>query len=157
MDELIVKLKTMKYFSSKEQETEVEKIITSLGIKYTYQPNGTQKYPDFRLSFESNDVDLECKSSALRIPMWNCSYPKKDTLYVFSSKIENSTFVFFGCEVVSEEISAIYEEYAKKHKDLQIEINNKLSNVNNPYKMKIFARNMFTQAQPFRKMEFKPN
>jgi adenine-specific DNA-methyltransferase len=146
MNNFIKKLKSMSYASSKNQEIQVENILKELKIDYVYQPNGTQKFPDFHIP--KLKIDLECKSSIGKIPMWNCTYPKKEALYVFSSKAEKKTFVFFGDEIISEEISKIYEEYSIKHKQLQNEINEKLSKIDNKYKMKVFARNMFTQGAP---------
>lgn len=147
MNILIKKLKSMKYASSKAQELQVENILKELNIKYTYQPNGTQRFPDFYI--EDYNIELECKSSIGKTPMWNCSYPKKDAIYVFSSKSEKQTFVFYGREIVNEEVAKIYEEYSKKHKELQNEINEKLLKIpENTYKMKVFARNMFTQSAP---------
>lgn len=147
MENFIEKLKSIKYHSGLEFEKKVKCLLESLDITFTYQPNGTQRYPDFYL--KDFDINLECKSSATDKPMWNCTYPKKRGLYAISCKKLNQCVVKFGEEIVSEDISKIYEEYASKHKALEREINDKLSKIDNNYNMRVYARNMYTQELGF--------
>jgi tRNA1(Val) A37 N6-methylase TrmN6 len=147
MELFIEKLKNIKYYSGLEFEKKVKLLLESLNIKFIYQPNGTQRFPDFYLS--EFDINLECKSSANDKPMWNCTYPKKGSLYAISCKKLDQCIVKFGEDIVTEDISKIYEEYASKHKSLEKEINDKLSKVSNNYKMRVYARNMYIQETGF--------
>ena len=148
MNNLLKELKKIQYLSGVDLEHKVEEILKKNNIDFLYQPNGTQRYPDFRLPVLK--LDLECKSSVGDKPMWNCTYPKQKTLYVISSKKLKSTMVMYGSDIISQEVSEIYEEYSSKHKLLEKEINEKLSKIeNNKYGMKIFARNMFVQSIGF--------
>lgn len=144
MENLIKQLENLPYYSGNNLEKQVNNILVKNNIKFYYQPNGIQKFPDFYLI--DYDLNLECKSSHNTKPMWNCSYPKLESLYVISSKKLNKTIVMFGKEIVTQDVIDIYEEYQQKHKELVMNLNEKLLNLdNNKYKMKIFARNMFTQ------------
>lgn len=161
MEALVQNIKKLPYFSGELFEKKILEILKEHNIRYEYQPNGSQKFPDFILPDYS--ISLECKSSIGTKPMWNCSYPKLDSIYVFSSKKLNKTLVFFGKELVTQEIIEIYEEYSKKHKILAEEINNKLLRIqDNNYGMKVYPRNMFTQTIGFDKTledytkEYKP-
>lgn len=151
MENVLAKIKNLKYLSGEVLELKVYDILKDSELKFKYQPNGKQAFPDFFI--EDFNLDLECKSSASAKPMWNCTYPKKDALYIFSSKKLSKTLVIRGSEIVSDEISEIYEEYASKHKLLQVEINSKLDKVSNKYNMKVFARNMFVQNTGFSAQE----
>jgi hypothetical protein len=135
------------YTAGEKLELKVKEILENSKINYAYQPNGKQAFPDFYL--KDYGVQVECKSTVISKPMWNCTYPKKDALYIFSSKKLSKTLVMYGSDIITDEISKIYEEYASRHKLLQVEINAKLEKIPNKYGMKIFARNMFVQSIGF--------
>jgi hypothetical protein len=147
MEQLLETLRDLPYTAGEELELKVKEILENSMINYTYQPNGKQAFPDFYL--KDYDVQVECKSTVISKPMWNCTYPKKDALYIFSSKKLSKTLVMYGSAIITDEISKIYEEYASRHKLLQVEINSKLEQIPNKYGMKIFARNMFVQSIGF--------
>ena len=82
-------------------EKQVESLLKKHKIRYKAQPNGSQKFPDFRLL--DYELDLECKSSANYKPMWNRGIPRPDALYIITCKKLNRTNIFFGKYVLSKE------------------------------------------------------
>jgi len=84
-----------------QHENQIEELLKKYEIKYEPQPNGSQAFPDFYLP--DQDLNLECKSTANYAPMWNCSLPRPDGLYILCSKKLNKTNMFFGKYVLSEE------------------------------------------------------
>jgi len=84
-----------------QHENQIEELLKKYEIEYEPQPNGSQSFPDFYLP--DQDLNLECKSTANYAPMWNCSLPRPDALYILCSKKLNKTNMFFGKYVLSEE------------------------------------------------------
>ena len=83
-------------------EKQVMALLDKFGYKYVWQPNGSQKSPDFRVTLESGKtVDIECKSSKQTFPTYNGGLPKEGVVYIFSSKKYNETTIFFADDVVS--------------------------------------------------------
>jgi hypothetical protein len=163
------KISEMKYasntFKDKRHEQNVEDILKDAGFKkveriedvgsdgfyYIPQPNGSQSPPDFRVVANGESVDIECKSCKNGYkPMWNASYPKDDTVYVFTNRKDNNTMVFFGNKIVTPQVKAIYDDYIEQNKQLEKVFNqrlNALSVEQNPYRMRVYARNMFVQTR----------
>jgi hypothetical protein len=75
-------------------EKQVESLLKKHKIRYKAQPNGSQKFPDFRLL--DYELNLECKSSVGYKPMWNRGLPRPDALYIITCKKLNRTNIFFG-------------------------------------------------------------
>ncbi|NBP00062.1 MAG: hypothetical protein EBU90_08005 [Proteobacteria bacterium] len=121
------------------------------GYWYIKQPNGSQQPPDFRVGFEDKTMDIECKSCKTGYkPMWNASFPESNTIYVFTNKRNNETILFTGDQIVTPEVKAIYEKYKRLNKELHKQINqelNALPTTANPYRMNVYARNMFVQTR----------
>ena len=84
-----------------QHEKQVESVLKKHKIRYKAQPNGSQKFPDFRLL--DYELDLECKSSSGYKPMWNRGIPRPDALYIITCKKLNQTNIFFGEYVLSAE------------------------------------------------------
>jgi hypothetical protein len=108
-------LKELKDFPYKENlnNHKHEKAVCNLldtkykSIKYEYQPNGSQRYPDFHFIEDgkgplNQDLDLKsCKNSGK--PMFNSGMPHSDGLYVFTTKKYGNT-LFFGEDILSESV-----------------------------------------------------
>jgi hypothetical protein len=139
-------VKYNKYQTNNEKS--VEKVLDKLGVDYIKQPNGCQMAPDFRVAIENKTIDIECKSSKTHYtPMWNSTYPDNKTLYLFSNQRDNKTIVFNGSAVMTRPVETIYKEYTENLKKLQKETNEKLNKIENPYKMRVYARKMFSQGR----------
>ena len=96
-------------------EQQVEALLIKHGIKYKAQPNGIQNSPDFRVYLaDDTTVDIECKSSKQAFPTYNGGLPKKDVVYIFSSKKYDETTIYFAQDVVSDAKRDLYAEYLEK-------------------------------------------
>lgn len=101
MINFLMDVKKLPYKSNSQQnpehENQVEDLLKKWGISYKAQPNGPQSFPDFHLV--DYNLDLECKSSKGRNPMWNRGVPKPDALYIISSESLSRTTFFWGRDV----------------------------------------------------------
>ena len=79
---------------------------------YEYQPNGSQLPPDFIIYYEKinsepiticNKIKIECKSSKNNKPVWNCSIPDEDTIYVYYDTQKKLVYIFYGDEIITKE------------------------------------------------------
>lgn len=148
-------------FTSKNHEESVRSVIETSGFRnnhtkilshsdYTYQPNGSQNPPDFSLNYRGKIYNIECKSSKkIKKPMWNCSIPDKDTLYIFS--IPDSNILFFGDWIIDEKSRMEMESYIEESKLLAKKYNNRLLKLDNEYKWNVRFRKMFEQNTVFDK------
>lgn len=146
-------LSTIKYQKTNtgcHHENKIAKAFGKHDIEFEKHPNGTHRFPDFRIKLgeDFTEYDVECKSSKSNyIPLWNCTYPQKEAIYIFTNKKHNETLVFSGNEIITDKISTVFEEYKIKHKELAALCNKKLQKLKNPYGLKIYPRNMFTQSK----------
>jgi hypothetical protein len=137
--QVIDDIKELEYLPGIMLEKSVKAILDKYDVAYHYQPNGTQAYPDFYLT--EYGLDLECKSSKNDKPMWNCTYPKKNTMYVISCSGMDKCIVILGKYMITDEIVSIYEEYTKRHRELAEELNKKLSKIeDNNFGMRIYRK-----------------
>jgi hypothetical protein len=96
-------------------EQQVEALLIKHKLKYQAQPNGIQNSPDFRVYLaDGSTVDVECKSSQQAYPTYNGGLPKKDVVYIFSSKKYDETTIYFAQDVVSDAKRDLYAEYLDK-------------------------------------------
>lgn len=113
-------------FKDKKHENSVKKIIENFGLKETNnndeitilknknninksvdelvgrflfleQPFGSQQSPDFIVCINGFIIWIECKSGKNKIT-WNSGFPRKDILYVFTCKKNNTTTLFLGSQ-----------------------------------------------------------
>ena len=171
--QFITKINSLNYgkntLTSVGHEDNLEKLFIDLGLQklektktklqlqsqfnfsFIKHPNGTQNTPDFRVNINNKIINIECKSCQSKYkPMWNASYPSEDTIYIYTNKKDNKTIIFLGTEIVQPKVKKILEEYKLLNKKLHNEINKKLNdllNEENPYRMNVYARNMFVQTK----------
>ena len=169
--ELIKSFKDLKYsdntFNSKAHEQSVENIIINSGFTlktkleptknycYLNQPNGSQNPPDFRVFDNKYYIDIECKSKKTGYkPMWNCSIPDSSTFYIFTNQKDNETLIIEGKHITTPILEKHLNEYKEATKLLENQHNKILKNLNeidNPYNISVYARNMFVQNKHFDK------
>lgn len=117
-------------------------------IYFIRNPNGSQAPPDFLiLSVGSKPVKLECKSSKTLKPVWNCSLPSKDTIYVFYSSKVNASFVFRSHHIIKDDVIISLNELVEKINKLCKEYN-KLMLPKSP-SFSYYNRKMFNQLVAF--------
>ena len=75
MVDLLTRLKNLPWANGDDHEARVGEILDEYGIDYTYQPNGTQNFPDYEIPTRWGTINLECKSSQNAKPMYNSDQP----------------------------------------------------------------------------------
>ena len=98
MKKILDEILSLGYYSGKKLEKAVEEILIANGVKYKSQPNGSQKFPDFHVYFNDKEFNIECKSNKGTKITWNQSYPRDNSLYVFSTSTKKymGTHLFMG-------------------------------------------------------------
>ena len=71
MVDLLTRFKNLPWANGDDHEQRVGEILDEYGIDYTYQPNGTQNYPDYEIPTRWGIINLECKSNKNAKPMYN--------------------------------------------------------------------------------------
>jgi len=123
-------------------------------IVYEYQPNGSQKPPDFIICCFDKDkneinnnyktIKIECKSSKNGKPIWNCSIPDEDTIYIYYDTRKKLVYIFNGNEIISKEKKLEIIKFNDDIKKLCDDFNKtKLSNTN----MSFYPRQMINQTK----------
>jgi len=96
-------------------------------IKYVYQPNGSQQYPDFHFIEDdegSLNRDLDCKSCKTSgKPMYNSGMPHLDGIYIFTTKQYGNT-LYFGQDVCSPDLQKALQK-EREHLQRETEKSNK--------------------------------
>lgn len=117
------------------------------GLYFIFQPLGSQNPPDFILVANGVVLFLECKSSSGDKITWNTSLPKKDYIYLFTSKTHDTSTVFLGQHYVNEEITTIFNEMAALNKKNVEAANAKLKSLkSNTHGFSYYERPMYQQA-----------
>lgn len=148
----------------KKNNTNNTNIDDNTNIKYDnlffeYQPNGSQQPPDFQIHCENYETKkIECKSSKNNRPVWNCSIPEPDTIYVYYDTQKKLTYIFEGDKIISNDDRNKIIKFNDELKKLCIKFNNStLDNKNISY----YPRQMINQTKkmdiiiPNRDIEFK--
>jgi hypothetical protein len=128
-------------------------------IVYEYQPNGSQKPPDFSICYFDKGknkvnnnykiIKIECKSSKNNKPIWNCSIPDEDTIYIFYDTHKKLVYIFNGDEIISKEKKSEIIKFNDDIKKLCNDFNKTtLSNTN----MSFYPRQMINQTKTMDKI-----
>ena len=83
-----------------QHENQIEELLIKHKLNYIAQPNGSQNYPDFTLP--DHDLNIECKSVKAFKPMWNRGLPRRNALYIISSKKLDRNSILFGKQILLE-------------------------------------------------------
>ncbi len=115
------------------------------GLYFIIQPNGSQKYPDLQLicviDKTSHILNMELKSGKDWKIMWNDGYPRKNTIYIFTSTTKNKTLLLdYDDLITDDEMKDVI-----KAKDFIREINEKYCVGRNTSKFRISLRNNSSQ------------
>lgn len=100
---------------------------------FIVQPGGSQHFPDILVKdFDGRFILIECKSTSdSTYPVWNDNVPRKNAIYVYSSKKTNETTVFQGKDVISQlvydlmsqhqaELREIDQKYKKMYQEADV-------------------------------------
>ena len=86
-----------------EHEEAIASLLRKYGIEHVQSPNGTQRFPDFRITVGGKEYDLEAKSGRGGVPMYNDSIPKQEAIYIFTHMRTLETVIYQGKDVISQE------------------------------------------------------
>lgn len=130
-------------------EKKVKKTLEYFNIKYKDQPNGKQNPPDYHLKFKYlGIIKLECKSAEGWKPLWNCTIPSNDTIYLFrKTKNIKKTFVFIAEDIITNDEREYLKNVAKKMKNFYNNMDKKFQN-----RWDYYPRNMFNQKISFKNL-----
>lgn len=117
---------------------------------YLKQPFGSQKPPDFIVLIDNmKPIQIECKCSKTMAPMWNCTYPKSDIIYLFNCGKIDKTFLFIGSHINDEyygsEITELIEEIRTCVKKFETKMNEHFTKNGKKNMFSFYSRNMFNQ------------
>ena len=92
------------FHKGKEFEEILKNIFDNNSIRYKYQPNGTQQFPDFLLPDYDIEINIECKTSKNGKIIWNSGFPHSNMILLYASNISqaNDITFFLGEELVDE-------------------------------------------------------
>ena len=128
-----------------QHELQVKALLDSEGIAYEYQPNGSQQSPDFRVNYNNSTIDIECKSVASGAkPQYNTGLPKAGVVYIFSAKNKGTT-IFFGEDIISEDMRASYKRMEEELWDIVHKYQDTPLWKSDTRGMNFYMRNMFVQ------------
>lgn len=112
---------------------------------FEYQPNGSQMPPDFKIYCEKfEEIKIECKSSKNNKPVWNCSIPEKETIYIYYDTKTKETYIFDGEEIVSEKIRS---QVIKFNEELKILCNKFNETILCDENISYYSRQMINQIK----------
>jgi len=117
MKDFLTRLKNLPYADGTTHEKRIGDILDEYGIDHTYQPNGSQCFPDYEIPTRWGNIKLECKSSKDAKPMYNSGRPHADGLYVFTSK-GNGTTLFWGDDILTLDKRELYDRMLLEMKDV---------------------------------------
>ena len=112
---------------------------------YISQPCGTHDSPDFIVKTGGRLYFIECKSVTKEgTPLYNSGLPKKDYIYVFSSKKYDETTVYLGKDVAGDAVAMILEQANQEIKARCNEVTQQLREMGeNTHGLGIYARPMY--------------
>ena len=89
-------------------------------IKYIYQPNGSQQYPDFILKEYKIAINIECKTSKNKKIVWNSGFPHSNVIviYAYSKEKEKDITYFLVNDKVENGTEEKVKEWENKQKDI---------------------------------------
>ena len=140
-----------------EHEETIGELLNEYNVPFVASPNGTQRYPDFRITVNGVDYDLEAKTSKGGVPMYNDSIPHQDGIYLFTNMKNFETTIYNGSDVISKEKSDEYRKLKEillgmcKENEKTIPIEDDLGNVGCRFRLFIEHKKFNLFKNPKRK------
>ncbi len=108
---------------------------------------GTQSPPDFTLLIHGYiPILLEAKSSKGKRPLWNCSLPNKNTIYLFYSGGYNRIFIHLSRHILDDETEVILRDLYDQIKMLVNKVHEeKIKKLDTKKKWDYYPRPMYNQ------------
>ena len=114
--------------------------------EYIAQPTNKNDSPDFIVRYKGKLYFLECKSSKGLHPTYNGGRPKERYIYIFTSRNVNKTTIYYGRDVLNNEVRDLYDEFLLKNKENYKVFKSKLALVDNSRGFEYYEIHMYTQS-----------
>lgn len=114
--------------------------------EYIAQPTGKNDSPDFIVRYKGKLYFIECKSSQEPHPTYNGGRPKEEYIYIFSSGKVNQTTIFYGKDVLNDQVRYLYDELLRKNEENYKWFKAQLASVDNNRGFDYYERHMYTQS-----------
>lgn len=114
--------------------------------EYISQPTGKNDSPDFIVRYKGKLYFIECKSSQESHPTYNGGRPKEEYIYIFSSGKVNQTTIFYGKDVLNDQVRHLYDELLRKNEENYKWFKAQLASVDNNRGFDYYERHMYTQS-----------
>ena len=114
--------------------------------EYISQPTGKNDSPDFIVRYKGKLYFIECKSSEEPHPTYNGGRPKEDYIYIFSSGKVNETTLYYGRDILNDQVRDLYDELLRKNEENYKWFKSQLALVDNPRGFDYYERHMYTQS-----------
>lgn len=111
----IPRVKTGEHF-----EQNIKELFDKYEIKYIYQPNGSQQYPDFLLEEYKIAINIECKTSKTKKIVWNSGFPHSNVIVIYAYSKENEKDITYF--LVDDKVESGTEQMVKKWEDKQKDV-----------------------------------
>ncbi len=154
MADFLTRLKNLPWANGDDHEARVGEILDEYGIDYTYQPNGTQNFPDYEIPTRWGIINLECKSNQNAKPMYNSGRPHRGGLYVFTSKKYNETTLFWGDDILTEQKHDLYDRMLLECKDVVLRYQSLPEWQDDPRGFDFYLREMYIQSGSAEKTDY---
>ena len=119
-------------------------------MTFISQPCGTHDNPDFLVKMKTNVVfAIECKSSDKKTkkPLYNSGGITQNYIYVYSSQSTNSTTIYMGSAIITEEQQKLINEHILKHRADDAVLNEKLKLIDTNHRgVSYYTRPMIGQS-----------
>ena len=114
--------------------------------EYIAQPTNKNDSPDFIVRYKGKLYFLECKSSKGLHPTYNGGRPKEGYIYIFTSRNVNKTTIYYGRDVLKDEVRNLYDELLRKNEENYKWFKSQLALVDNSRGFDYYERHMYTQS-----------
>jgi hypothetical protein len=102
------------------QEANFTKILDDYTINWDYQPNGTQKSPDFNIIYKNTHYPVELKASRNKHIMLNDHWFKDNHIYVLSPRLYNKKDKIESMDDINNTIVALGRYIPSKEETIRI-------------------------------------
>lgn len=121
---------------------------------FYYQPNGNNKSPDYLVNYNGKLYSLEAKSSKGVKPVYNGGLPQDGYIYIFSSLKHNATTIYYGHDVLSEDMRTWFKNLTNELNVLLKKHQAQLANIADPRGFDFYIRNMYIQSGGKEKIDY---
>lgn len=131
--------------NGKQFELKIKDILDKIGLSYSYQPNGSQQFPDFIVNYNNKSFNIECKTNAKNLtPVWNSGLPHENMILLFLQTKTKEVITNVGKNLIDFNRAEFKKWIKEKRHDLELDF----SNTFNSKMFSCYLREMMNQKLP---------